>query len=308
MDFSQLEYIITISQEGSLVGAAEKLYISQPALSQFVQKLERSLGIQLFQRGNRGWKLTPAGEIYINAAKEILAIRDRAYGDMERIANGLNGHFSIGLGSGRGVEMFAHVYPEFKTHFPGVSIDVVEGKSASLKKQTLAGEIDIFFGSGDVDNPHFAVQPLCSEIFVLAVPHSHPLAEKLLPLQKYGVPLSVCAEYPLVLVDRSVGQRALIDALFKQNGIKPQISFESGSSSTIFNMVHKGLGISIIPMYYAKTTDEVVYFRTIPEQSRNHYALYLKDRVLSRAEVMFIDMVRTYYRQTCDVSLLERIV
>lgn len=304
MDFTQLEYVITIAQEGNLVGASEKLYISQPALSQFVQKLERSLGVQLFQRGNKGWKLTPAGEIYVNAAKDILSIRERAYKEMDQVSKGLNGKFSVGVGSGRGVELFSYVYPDFKEQFPGVSIDVIEGKSMQLKKQVLAGELDILLGSGENDNPLFSIRPLCSEIFVLAVPTDHPLAEKLLTFKHCPVPLSLCAEYPMVLVDRSVGQRALIDQLFKQCGIKPQILFESGSSSTIFSMVHKGLGISVIPIYYAKASDRVLYFRTIPEQSREHYALYLKGRGLSRAEQLFIDLAQEYYCRTCSVDLL----
>ena len=78
MDLNQLEYIVTISEEKNISRAAEKLFVTQSALSQALKKLESDLGTELFERINHSVKLTAAGEVYVQAAKEILEIKERA--------------------------------------------------------------------------------------------------------------------------------------------------------------------------------------------------------------------------------------
>lgn len=75
MDTRQMEYIIQISEERSITKAAEKLFITQSALNQQLQKLEKELGISLFIRTRSDWQLTPAGEIYVNTARQILNLK-----------------------------------------------------------------------------------------------------------------------------------------------------------------------------------------------------------------------------------------
>lgn len=79
MDLKQIEYILKIAEEQNITHAAEKLFITQSALNQQLLKLEKELGTPLFYRSRTDWHPTPAGEIYLNAAKDILLIKKNAY-------------------------------------------------------------------------------------------------------------------------------------------------------------------------------------------------------------------------------------
>ena len=113
MDTRQMEYIIQISEERSITKAAEKLFITQSALNQQLQKLEKELGLPLFVRTRSDWHLTPAGEIYINTARQILNLKKDAYSQIQDLKESGNRRISLGLIPERGVNMFTAIYPEF---------------------------------------------------------------------------------------------------------------------------------------------------------------------------------------------------
>lgn len=95
MDLKQIEYIIAISEEHSITRAGEKLFITQSALNQQLQKLEKELGTPLFIRTRSDWQLTPAGQIYVDSAKEILNIRKDAYSRIHDLAGRIGSSQSV---------------------------------------------------------------------------------------------------------------------------------------------------------------------------------------------------------------------
>ena len=111
MDTRQMEYIIQISEERSITKAAEKLFITQSALNQQLQKLEKELGLPLFVRTRSDWHLTPAGEIYVNTARQILNLKKDAYSQIQDLKESGNRRISLGLIPERGVNMFTAIYP-----------------------------------------------------------------------------------------------------------------------------------------------------------------------------------------------------
>ena len=126
MDTRQMEYIIQISEERSITKAAEKLFITQSALNQQLQKLEKELGLPLFVRTRSDWHLTPAGEIYVNTARQILNLKKDAYSQIQDLKESGNRRISLGLIPERGVNMFTAIYPEFHRKFPDIRIEPVE--------------------------------------------------------------------------------------------------------------------------------------------------------------------------------------
>ena len=106
MDTRQIEYILQIAEENNITKAAEKLFITQPALNQQLLKLEKELGTPLFHRSRSNWRLTEAGEIYVRNAKQILQIKKNTYEQIRDVANRQKGILSIGFTPGRGVAIF----------------------------------------------------------------------------------------------------------------------------------------------------------------------------------------------------------
>ncbi len=172
-----MEYIIQISEERSITKAAEKLFITQSALNQQLQKLEKELGLPLFVRTRSDWHLTPAGEIYINTARQILNLKKDAYSQIQDLKESGNRRISLGLIPERGVNMFTAIYPEFHRKFPDIRIEPVECNVRTMQNLITRNELDLglitLVESQKDDNTYLSMAE--EEIF-LAVPASHPLA------------------------------------------------------------------------------------------------------------------------------------
>ena len=143
MDTRQMEYIIQISEERSITKAAEKLFITQSALNQQLQKLEKELGLPLFVRTRSDWHLTPAGEIYVNTARQILNLKKDAYSQIQDFKESGNRRISLGLIPERGVNMFTAIYPEFHRKFPDIRIEPVECNVRTMQNLITRNELDL---------------------------------------------------------------------------------------------------------------------------------------------------------------------
>ena len=119
MDTKQIEYILKIAEENNITKAAEKLFITQSALNQQLLKLEKELGTPLFHRSRTNWRLTEAGEIYIEGAKAALQIKNTTYNRIYDVVSARKGHLTIGLTPGRGLRMFT-------VHLPGTAPQLSE--------------------------------------------------------------------------------------------------------------------------------------------------------------------------------------
>ena len=177
MDTRQMEYIIKIAEERCINQAAKKLFITQSALNQQLIKLEKELGVKLFQRTQRNMILTKAGEIYVQNAKEIINIKKETYSRIHDLADIIKGKITVGLLPERGAEIFSAIYPKFYSRYPDIKIIPTE---KSVKEQL------IYIDHGDLDIGIVTVRPqhkegkqfvpICEEEFVLVVPVHHKLA------------------------------------------------------------------------------------------------------------------------------------
>ena len=97
MDIRELTYITAIAEEGSLSAAGKRLKVSQPTLSVFLSKLENSLGVDLFFREKKRLVPTPAGNIYLNAARKIISVHDQTYQAIHHLTHELTESINVGL-------------------------------------------------------------------------------------------------------------------------------------------------------------------------------------------------------------------
>lgn len=122
MDHREMEYVIVIAQEKNLSKAAERLFISQPALSRFLGKLENELGTPLFERKNRQYIPTMAGELYLDTARKILRLQQQFDAELKSLIQTSRGVISMGITPGRGHTLLPHVLPAFREYFPDYEI------------------------------------------------------------------------------------------------------------------------------------------------------------------------------------------
>lgn len=145
MDFKEMEYVIVIAQEKNISKAAERLYISQPALSRFLLKLEDSLGTELFQRKNRQYIPTYAGELYLEMARKILENKQKFESQLKEFMESGGGKISFGITPGRARTILPKIIPAFHEAFPNHELNVLEEDVETLERYLGEGKIEIAF-------------------------------------------------------------------------------------------------------------------------------------------------------------------
>ncbi|OCQ53966.1 HTH-type transcriptional regulator BenM [Photorhabdus australis subsp. thailandensis] len=245
IELRHLRYFIAVAEELHFGRAAERLNISQPPLSQQIQSLENSINAQLLERNNRNVKLTPAGNMFLEEAYQILAQVDAATTKAARMQKGELGEISIGFTSTTPfMPKITLSLRQFRERYPEVSIHMHQMNTKQQLSPLLTGRIDIGIMRNTQLPDNLEYRLLFRESFVLAVYDGHPLLE----YTEQGIKLEMLAGYPLVFFEREVGT-ALYDeimTLLAQAGVTPMISQEAGEAMTILGLVSAGLGISVV--------------------------------------------------------------
>ena len=112
MDNRYLQYILVLAETGNMTRAAEKLFVSQPTLSQFLTRQEQEIGMPLFQRNNGIFTLTPAGNLYAEYAKTVLQLTDKLECDLQNLSN--TSRIYIGTSSSKAVQMLSSILVHFR--------------------------------------------------------------------------------------------------------------------------------------------------------------------------------------------------
>ena len=243
MEFRQLRYFVTVAQELHFGKAAEKLDITQPALSKQIRVLETNIDTKLFLRTKRSVKLTPAGEIFFQEAQQLLQQTEKAIAKAHRTAKGETGQLTIGFTATATYTVLPELIGRFRSSYPQVEVEMLELCTEAQVTALNRGEIDLGFLHPPIDNRGLKVYPLLSEEFVVVLPKQHRLTTKEL------LSLKDLAQESFLLHPRSEGP-FLYDEFFKlcrQNGFRPQIVKEVCNHQTRICLVAAGMGITFIP-------------------------------------------------------------
>ncbi len=288
MDIKDMLYISKIAEAGYLSTAARQLSVSQPTLSVFLSRLEKSLGTDLFYRDKKRLVPTPAGRIYLDAAHKILQIHDQTYLAIHRLHHSEQQTLTIGATPLRGASLFASIYPAFSRRYPHIRLELREAYTHELHALVRSEKLDFAFGScAELDSPDFDYIPNWREELVLAVPLFHPLADR------GGVPgsplPSISADdiqdASFVLLSKNNTVRALADGYFQSNSIYPTIVYESDNNLVIRNMIKRGAGIGFLPQSVIEAEKEDLrFFSLTPHLYLFLVQIHKKGHQISEAE------------------------
>ena len=239
----QIRYFLTVADERSFTRAAEKLHISQPPLSMQIKAIEAELEVQLFDRTNRGARLTAAGEVYYRELRAIVQRHDEARVAAQRAARGEVGSLSVGFVSIADFTFLPETLKRFRQACPDVDLHLVE-ETTNVQVQGLKTErIDVGIGLAPIDEPGIAFTPLFDETLVLAVPATLATSRRQRPsLAEFG-------DHPFVLFPRPMAP-GLFDAVQSYcaaASFSPRILQYARQMQTIISIVSTGLGVSLVP-------------------------------------------------------------
>ncbi|MEW9672082.1 LysR family transcriptional regulator [Ammoniphilus sp. 3BR4] len=247
MNFRHLKYILAVAEEKSFSKAAEKLFIAQPSLSQFIKKVESDLQVNIFDRSKNPIVLTKEGKIFVESAMKILAIYEETKQEIQNLSNGTLNRITIGSTFTLSNILLPDLLNDFKEAAPPIEVTPIESFSKELEELMEKEQIDFSIVSVSSNNYNLHYEPIVSEPFIFAIPRNHSLIENEdVSFLAKNIRIARLNDLPLIL-PKSGGMRTVLDRYFTKNNIEPNIVMESQSLDTILSLVSAGLGISIVP-------------------------------------------------------------
>ncbi|MCT9188646.1 LysR family transcriptional regulator [Acinetobacter baumannii] len=237
MTFTQLEIFALIAELKSFTATAEKLGISQSAVSHALKSLEQQWGINLISRTQSDIELTTTGQQLLTHVKELLSISDTLEKEVAAI-HGLNeGTLRIGsFGASSSIYLLPEILEAFRQRYPKIEIYIDEGEDKEVAQWLLERRIEVGFLI--MPDERFDTFPLIEDRFVALVPSGYPLAQQLYidPAQLENCPF----------IMTMAGSRYQVELILKNFNVKPDIKFYVSQILSIVSMVHNQLGISIV--------------------------------------------------------------
>ena len=253
MNVQELNYVLCIAKHQNLTKAAQELYISQPTLSKYLQKLEREVGGKLFNYSGSRFVPTYLGRRYMDYARRMLEVDQ----DWQRELLDLNacqaGELNIAFPLMRSFCMVPRILPVFHEKFPGVRVNLREETCAIQERLLLDDELDFGIFNESRPHPRLEYEPLLREEILLMLPPGHPLAEKAQQREGFSHPwmdLHLLGQEPFILHFPEQTTGGIARQLFACYEIDPPVPFCSRNSQVCAMLCQQGLGAAFIPQRY----------------------------------------------------------
>ena len=292
MEWQQLEYFKVTAELQHITLAALKLNLTQPALSRSIARLEKELGVPLFDRLGRRVILNHYGERFLEHVNKIFLEYEEAKLEIQSMLDPEKGQVSLGFLHTLGESFIPELIRAFGLVHPGITFELHQNGTKVLIDQLTRGEIDLCF-SYPSENPHkIEWNNLWDEELQLVVPVNHPLAG-----ESQVTPEKLENE-TFITFKPGFGLRRITDDLLSKAGICPKIAFEGEEVHTICGLVAAGLGIAIVPKINGPDRDDIsILHINTPEFRRNIGILNRKDSYLSPSSRLFLDFVIDYFNK-----------
>lgn len=280
MTLNQIQYFAKTAELMHMAKAARELNIAQPSLSMSIDKLERELGLPLFEKSGRGIRLTPEGEMFLSHAKRILEDVKAAEQEMKRLRDTSEEYLTVAYVNPMSEHFLPMVLRKFHeaTNVPTTSLRSVEMNTAEIVTALNNNTADLALCSKITGHPELTQIPILTQPLVLVVPKGHLLEQKYLA---NGEPIR-CKQllaHPLVTYSVHTSMRKRVDDFFAAQGCEPKVCHQAGTETAVARMVAEQVGVAII----AKV-DDLPWERLtmLPlaglEESRSLYLTYRTNR------------------------------
>jgi LysR family hydrogen peroxide-inducible transcriptional activator len=261
MNLRDLKYIVAVAKEENFVRGAQKSFVSQPALSMQIKKLEDELGVQIFERSQK-FLVTQVGAKIIKKAELILLEAE----EIKNIAKNSHDPFSGELRIGAFPTLASYFFPpavkKISKKFPKLKLLLIEEKSEELIKKLQNGEIDCAFLAAPVAAENLIHEKIFSEKFLLATPKNHELAKR------KKISHRDLKGKNLMLLEDGHCMRNQAIAACDMLGAFEQQDFKATSLETLRQMVASGSGITLIPEIAVRKDDKIAYTEIVNAPSR----------------------------------------
>ncbi len=174
------KYVYEVYRSKSVSAAAEKLYLSQPALSAAIKKAEQAIGAEIFNRKTLPFTLTPEGKIYIKAIEKMMEIESETFSKIQDIKENIGGVITIATSTNLSYYVIPKICEHYKAKFPHIDINIIHSKTSELSEMLTNNSADLIFIPTEASAPDFTVIPLIHENMIVASRRDFPQIKHLL--------------------------------------------------------------------------------------------------------------------------------
>jgi DNA-binding transcriptional LysR family regulator len=293
LNLDSLNVFLTVAERGSFSEAGRHLHLSQPAVSQTIQGLERQLGAQLFARQGRSAQLTEAGQVLVSMARELLSSAQRVEQTMLSLQDEVVGEMSIGCSTASGKYLLPGLIARFRREFPKVRINVLVTSRESVISKLISGDTTLGVSSKLIEHNDLEYQDFYKDDVILITPSGHRWASnrKIYP--------DDLLDEPLILREEVAGTREVLMEGLRKCDISPDmlnVAMVLGNAEAIEMAVEEELGVAFISRLAALRG---IALRRIVEVTvegmnltRHLYIARNRRQPLTRAQVEFWEFVR----------------
>jgi DNA-binding transcriptional LysR family regulator len=287
MDFEQLRTFMEVSRLRSFSRAAEKLMVTQPAISAQIRTLETEVGARLFDRDGGKVTFTAAGRVFEPFAEHCLQCHNHIMVTVGELHRTPRGEISVSANEATSLYVLPAVFAQFKRQYTRVGLSIVRADRVRTMEAVLNREVDFGVVSLPVKDARLTVDSLHRDEVVLVAPSNHPLAAQETVKFAEILPQSL-------LVPKQGRQRELIEDLFHSHDVQPRIAMEVESSELLKRLVIAGLGIGFLPRSNVLEETKSGALKILKVEgvrlNRELALIYRKDKTLTRAAHVFLEI------------------
>ena len=243
MDLRRLTYFVAVAEELHFGRAAARLNIAQPPLSRQIAQLENDLGVLLFDRSRSQIRLTQAGEVLLDRARDALDRLQQTKSEVRRIGEGMSGRLRVAFVGSATYGVLPDVIKAFRAAYPDVELALSAMNNAELKRAVIQREIDIAIARPSLNDDELKSEPLHREPLILALPDTSSL------LNDPPIRLAALKHETFVLYPRRP-RPSFADYILQicqHEGFTPSLLVMAQDYQTAISLVSVGVGVSLVP-------------------------------------------------------------
>lgn len=289
MNLRDLDYLVAVAELRSFVQAAERCFVSQPTLSTRIKKVEKSLGVQIFERTNKRVMPTELGEQIIASARRILDEVEDIKALAKNAQDPLAGSFRLGAFPTLSTYIFPNLVPLIKQKLPRVKLILIEEKTDLLIQQLRQGGCDAVLLALPIHEDFVEVREMFDDEFKLAVAEDNPFANR------KTIKPSELAQQQILLLDEGHCLRGQALQVCQINGAEEQQDVRATGLETLRQMVRAGTGITFMPQIAIREPDEGIRYIPFddPVPSRSIGLVWRKTSARTELIRQLLDLIRT---------------
>lgn len=305
MIYKNFEYFLSIVKHRNITKAANELYISQPALSNYLKRLENKLGIKLFEQHSQPLRLTYAGERYLYYVNKYFSISKKMLNELIEIDSNQRGKVTIGISPWRSSYMLPTILPLFKERYPHIEVITKEGVENELIDLVNNNEVDFSIKSFFYPSTQFEHENIMNERILLAINKNNSIldtlgCEKVFDKDNINhIPFSDIKHENFILPRQSHELNKVIQQMVVPNKYRIY-GFETGNVATALNLVGKNYGLTFVPesrIIHSNYFNDIIFF-TVGNPILYWYLtiIYRNGAILPKVARIFIDEFKTQYK------------